>query len=181
MKNKLDLIQKGFLLMVLLFFNAVFSQENEDLHANLEGDNMVILEPSYSSSKANESFEDKYHYIIARSYFKLLDEAHKSERKLKLELERYVYENQNFDRNGDDAFQHNRNLAYAKYKAHTTMLSGLKSWNLLSDFRTGDMFYFMLENEDPILKMFKENVAEDKMVNYLIYKLANLYHLEGEN
>jgi len=60
-------------------------------------------------------------------------------------------------------------------------LAGLKSWNLFSEDRTGDMLYFMAENEDRIYKMYKGKLPEDKMVKYLIYKLADLYHLEGEN
>ena len=43
------------------------------------------------------------------------------------------------------------------------------------------MFYFMVENEDQIFKMYRRNLAENKMVNYLIYKLADLYHIDGEN
>ncbi len=179
MKNELNLIQKGILLALFLFCNSLFSQENDNLYASVEDSNVIILEPSYISSRTNKSFEKKYHYLVARAYFKLLAEAQKSERKLRIEYERYSFENEKFDRDGNQAFQDKFNLAYKRYKAHSDMLSGLKSWNLFSENRTGDMFYFMAENEDFIFKMYKGNLTEDKMVKYLIYKLADLYHLEG--
>ena len=181
MKNELDLIQNIFLLALFLLCSPLFSQENDNLYASAEDSNVVILEPSYTSTRTNKSFDRKYHYLVARAYFKLLAEAQKSERKLRIEFERYSFENKKFDREGNQIFQSKFNLAYTKYKAHSAMLSGLKSWNLFSEDRTGDMYYFMAENEDFIFKMYKGKLAEDKMVKYLIYKLADLYHLEGEN
>ncbi len=180
MKNGFDLFQRGFLLLLFLGCSSLFAQENEGLYASAEQPSVLVLEPSYRSSKTNKSFGKKYHYLVARAYFKLLAEAQKSERKLRTEFERYSFENEKFDREGNPAFQKKLNLAYTKYKAHSAMLSGLKSWNLFSENRTGDMFYFMAENEDRIFQMYKGKLAEDKMVKYLIYKLADLYHLEGE-
>lgn len=181
MKNEPNLIQKGFLFVLLLCFSPLFSQENEDLYASAEEDNVLVLEPLYTSSKFNTSFGKKYHYLIARAYFRLLSEAQNSERKLRTEFERYSFENEKFDRAGNRIFQNKLNLAYKKYKAHSAMLSGLKSWNLFSDNRTGDMFYFMAENEEQIFKMYKGKLPENKMVNFLIYKLADLYHIEEQN
>ncbi|MFK7811394.1 MAG: hypothetical protein AB8B59_02805 [Maribacter sp.] len=181
MKNALELIQKAFLLGLLLFGNSLFSQENEDLYASSETENILILEPSYNSSRVNKSFGKKYHYLVARAYFKLLSDAQNSERKLKAEYEQHSFENEKFNRAGNVVFQNKLNFARKKYKAHSAMLSGLKSWNLFSEDRTGDMFYFMAENEDRIFKMYEDNLSEPKMVNYLIYKLADLYHLEEQN
>jgi len=181
MKNEFNLFQKGFLLILFLAGSSLFSQENEDFYASVEENEVLVLEPSYKSTKTNKSFGKKYHFLVARAYFKLLSEAQKSERKLRTEFERYSFENEKFDREGNHTFQKKLNLAYTKYKAHSAMLSGLKSWNLFSEDRTGDMFYFMAENEDRIFQMYRGKLAEDKMVKYLIYKLADLYHLEGEN
>lgn len=167
----------GFLLMGAIFCIPLHAQE-EELLASAELEHVVILEPTFTSSRKNTTFENKYHYLVARSYFKLLAEAQKSERKLKLQFERYKFENQKFNRDGSLVFQRKLNLARNKYEAHCDMLSGLKSWNLFSDNRTGDMFYFMSENEEHIFKLYQKNVKEHKMVNYLIYRLADLYHLE---
>ena len=105
MKKLLKQIQKGFLLVLLFVCGSLFSQEKEDLFASNEENNILVLEPSYTSSNTNKSFEKKYHYLVARAYFKLLSEAQKSERKLKMEFERYSFENEKFNRKNNHFFQ----------------------------------------------------------------------------
>ncbi|MGB3142623.1 MAG: hypothetical protein WBB24_00815, partial [Maribacter sp.] len=61
---------------------------------------------------------------------------------------------------------------------HKAMLSGLKSWNIFSENRSGDLKYFKAENEIAVQKMMKKGENDTQMVNYLIYKLADLYHVE---
>jgi hypothetical protein len=178
---KFNQVQKALLLILSLLCSPLFSQENEEFYASAEKDNVLVLEPSYTSSVKSKVFEKKYHYLIARSYFKLLAQAQDSERKLRKEFERYSSKNEKLGLDKNDSFQTKLELASSKYKAHSALLTGLKSWNLFSKDRTADMFYFMAENEDRIFKMYRGNLSEDKMVNYLIYKLADLYHVEGEN
>lgn len=177
MKIEHKLLLIGVVLM-LTFFSVPIHAQQDDLLASNDGNHIVVLEPAYTTTKINTKFEKKYHYLVARSYFKLLAEAQKSERKLKLQFDQYTYENQKFNREGSRTFQNKLNNTNKKYKAHSAMLEGLKSWNLFSDNRTGDMFYFMAENEDRIFKMYTKEVKEEKMIKYLIYKLADLYHLE---
>lgn len=181
MKNNLEIVQAGYLVAFLFFCSPLFSQKSDNLYATAKTENVVILEPTFTSSKTNLNFEKKYHYLIARAYFRLLSEAEKSERKLRIQSERYSFENEKFDREDSSTFQNKLNLFAKKYRAHNAMLSGLKSWNLFSEYRTGDMFYFMAENEDRIFQMYKGNLSEDKIVKYLIYKLADLYHLEEQS
>jgi len=176
MKNIPNPISKAALFTISLFCNFVFSQAINDLASN-EVKNVIVLEPSFSGAISNEDFEKKYHYLVARSYFKLLAEAHKSERKLKKELERYSLVNEKLDTKENQTLR----IAHRKYRAHRAMVSGLNSWNLFSEDRTGDMLYFMAENEGVIYKMYSENLNENEMVKYLIYKLADLYHLHEEN
>ena len=66
-----------------------------------------------------------------------------------------------------------------RYEAHKAMLSGLKSWNIFSEDRSGDLEYFKAENEIEIQKMLSAGESDNQIVNYLIYKLADLYHSEG--
>jgi len=166
------------LVFTLAFYSFTSHAQDDGLLASAEEVHTVILEPSYTTTKSNSSFEKKYHYLVARSYFKLLAEAHKSEHKLKEQFERFSFENEHLNREGNNSFQKKFDLAHKKYKAHIAMLAGLKSWNLFSEDRTGDMFYFMAENEDRIFQMYKKNFNEDKMITYLIHRLADLYHLE---
>lgn len=181
MKNEVNLKQIGFLVVLLLFCTPLFSQEDNTLYASAEGQNILILEPGFSTTKTNASFEKKYHYLVARAYFKLLSEAQKAERKLKGQYEQYTLEKENFNRGKSSSFQNKLSVVQRKYEAHRAMLSGLKSWNLFSEDRTGDMFYFMVENEDRIFQMYRGDISEAKMVKFLIYKLADLYHVEGQS
>jgi len=155
MKNQFNQFPRALLWILFMACTTLFSQENEVFYASAGESNILVLEPSFSSSKSNKSFVKKYHFLVARAYFKLLAEAQKSERKLRQEYERYSFENEKFDRAGNQTFQKKLNLAYTKYKAHSAMLSGLKSWNLFSEDRTGDMVYFMAENENRIFQMYK--------------------------
>lgn len=181
MKINCKLCFTGVLVVSLLFCNALFSQSDENLLASAEEVNVLVLEPTFASTKTNTNFEKRYHYLVARSYFRLLSEAQKSERKLKAQFEQYQFENKRFNREGNATFQNKLNVAHKKYMAHRAMLSGLKSWNLFSEDRTADMLFFMTENEDRIFQMYQRGTSEDKMVTYLIYKLADLYHLEEYN
>jgi len=173
MNSKLNTIGKGFFLALFFLYNPLLAQGNEDLYASTENNRIVILEPEYVNSKSNKSFEKKYHSLVSRAYFKLISEAREAERRLRIESERYYITNQKSHKTTKDV----KKGADLRYKAHSEMLSGLVSWNLLSENRTGDMLYFMAENEERIFKMYRGNLSEDKMINYLIYKLADLYHL----
>ena len=177
MKIEINPCYMGVVLL-LAFFSTRLHAQQDDLLASNDRKHTIVLEPSYRTTKTSTLFEKKYHYLVARSYFKLLAEAQKSERKLKIQFDKYSLENEKFNRDGNSSLQGKLNLSYKKYKAHRAMLEGLKSWNLFSDDRTGDMFYFMAENEDRIFQMYTKEVKEEKMIKYLIYKLADLYHFE---
>jgi hypothetical protein len=58
------------------------------------------------------------------------------------------------------------------------MLGGLKSWNIFSENKSGDLDYFKAENREAVSKMKADGEGNTQIVNYLIYKLADLYHLE---
>ena len=109
MKNELKLFQKRFVLLLFLFCNSIFSQEKEGLYASVEEETILILEPSYINSKDNNEFGKKYHYLVARAYFKLLSEAQNSERKLRIEFERNSFENESSERKGNAVYQNKLN------------------------------------------------------------------------
>jgi len=180
MKNGITLLKMGFVAVAVFFCNGMVAQETEELYASAETDHVLVLEPSYSTSNTSKVFEKRYHYLVARAYFRLLSDAQKAERKLKAQYERYSLDNEKYNRSNSAVFQRKMSQAQQKYKAHQAMLRGLKAWNLFSENRTGDMFYFMMENEGRIYQMHDRKLSEDKMVKYLIYKLADLYHVEGE-
>jgi ASC-1-like (ASCH) protein len=178
MKINFNLFQPALLLAAFFLFNPIFSQNEDVLYASVEEIHIIVLEPSFTSAKTNTKFGKKYHFLVAKAYFKLLAEAEKSERKLRIEYRQYATKSKKFELGDNQIFQNKLNIVFKKYNSHKAMLSGLKSWNLFSEDRTGDMFYFMRENEDRIFKMYQGKLPEKNMIKYLIYKLADLYHLE---
>lgn len=142
--------------------------DNEDLYVSSDNEMMLV-----DDAKVNVAFENHYETLVSKAYFKIITEAEKADARISAEYQ--LLQNQNP--------QEKVNKKYAveiskKYKAHTAMLSGLKSWNIFSEDRTGDLDYFKAENKAAIQKMIRSGESENKMVNYLIYKLADLYHID---
>ena len=142
--------------------------DNEDLYVSSDNEMMLV-----DDAKVNVAFENHYETLVSKAYFKIITEAEKADARISAEYR--LLQNQNP--------QEKVNKKYAveitkKYKAHTAMLSGLKSWNIFSEDRTGDLDYFKAENKAAIQKMIRYGESENKIVNYLIYKLADLYHVD---
>ncbi len=141
---------------------------NDNLYVSSE-DEMVVVD----DAKASIAFDNQYETLVSKAYFKIITEAEKADARIAAEYQ--LLQNQNTQERGSKKYS---TEITRKYKAHTAMLSGLKSWNIFSENRTGDLDYFKLENKVAIQKMIREGESEKTMVNYLIYKLADLYHVE---
>lgn len=142
--------------------------DKEDLYVSSDNEMLLV-----DDAKVNVAFENHYETLVSKAYFKIITEAEKADARISAEYR--LLQNQNP--------QEKVNKKYAveitkKYKAHTAMLSGLKSWNIFSEDRTGDLDYFKAENKAAIQKMIRSGESENKIVNYLIYKLADLYHVD---
>ncbi|MDO1512780.1 hypothetical protein Q2T41_08945 [Maribacter confluentis] len=124
-------------------------------------------------NRAALDFDNRYQELVSKAYFKIITEAEKADAIITAEYKLIQSE--------DLANGHYKKRAQEitkKYNAHKAMLSGLKSWNIFSEDRSGDLKYFKAENERAILKMMRSGEQDHQMVNYLIYKLADLYHVE---
>lgn len=139
-----------------------------DLYASAD-DEMVLAE----SPKFDSGFEDKYQSLVSRAYFKIITEAEKSDARISAEYKLLQEEEMSNKQNRKKVAEITQ-----KYEAHKAMLSGLKSWNIFSENRSGDLKYFKAENELAVQKMMDNGENDTQMVNYLIYKLADLYHVE---
>lgn len=131
----------------------------------------VILE-SESDFENNLAFEDRYQSLVSRAYFQIITEAEK--------LDAQIAADYLLIKNRTDAPKKEREEAERKFTAHRAMLSGLRSWNIFSEDQSGDLDYFKRENRDAIQNMMQEEQGTNQMINFLIYKLADLYHVEEE-
>lgn len=123
-------------------------------------------------------FEERFQSLVSRAYFKIIAEAEKSDHRIKAEYDRYHSMQQNAELKKDKAFRKEYENVRKKYHAHRNMLNGLKSWNIFSEFRSNDIDFFKAENRNEIHTMYTMGSTEDQMINYLIYRLADLYHDE---
>ncbi|WP_419213079.1 hypothetical protein ACNR9Q_02800 [Maribacter sp. X9] len=147
---------------------AARNSTTDELYAS--ADNEVVL---VEDSKMEAGFEDKYQSLVSRAYFRIITEAEKADARISAEYKLL--------QEGDVSSRESKKKVAEitkKYEAHKAMLSGLKSWNIFSEDRSGDLKYFKAENEEAVQKMMGANESENQMVNYLIYKLADLYHVE---
>jgi|AntAceMinimDraft_5_1070358.scaffolds.fasta_scaffold03319_3 hypothetical protein len=150
--------------------------EVQELYAS--ADNEMILLEETRETKNTALFEKDYQALVSRAYFKIITEAEKADVRISSEY-KMLEDQENSNASGmDKPFKKKKELVSKKYKAHKAMLGGLKSWNIFSENKSGDLDYFKAENRDAVSKMKKEGETDVQIVNYLIYKMADLYHLE---
>ena len=144
------------------------AENTEELYAS--NDNEVLLA---NDTKIEAGFEDRYQTLVSKAYFKIITEAEKADARISAD-----YKLLQDDESSISISKKQEHQITKKYEAHKAMLSGLKSWNIFSEDRSGDLDYFKIENKSAIQRMIQSGDADHQMVNYLIYKLADLYHVE---
>jgi hypothetical protein len=151
--------------------SLIASNSDASTELYVSNDNIVTLAEEESIVLG---FEDKYQSLVSKAYFKIITEAEKADITVTAEYQKMQNEQSTLREDKK------RTLEITKrYQAHKAMLSGLKSWNIFSENRSGDLEYFKAENEAEIQKMLQSGENDNQIVNYLIYKLADLYHVEG--
>lgn len=141
----------------------------------------VVLTSSNASTSLNrEALPEKYNDLVSRAYFKIIVQAEKANDQLKKEFDYWNSETVKENIKKDKDFKQNQALVNKKYTAHKAMLEGLKSWNIFSENRSGDLDFFKAENEMETYRMLQLGESEERIVNLLVYKLADLYHFEEQ-
>ncbi|WP_405384727.1 hypothetical protein [Maribacter sp. LLG6340-A2] len=145
------------------------NNSTKELYASANAEETILEEERI----AGLDFNNKYQELVSKAYFKIITEAEKADAVISAEY-KLIQSNDSINNYPKKRVQE----ITKKYNAHKAMLSGLKSWNIFSDDRSGDLDYFKAENEREILKMMRSGEKDHQMVNFLIYKLADLYHVE---
>lgn len=123
-------------------------------------------------------FDSRFNSLVTRAYFKIITEAENADDRLKVEYDQWNKMQQDTGLKKDHTFKKEYETVVRRYQAHKAMLEGLKSWNIFSDFRSNDLDFFKAENKNEVYKMYQNGSTEDNMINYLVYRLADLYHFE---
>lgn len=150
--------------------------QEQELYASADNDMLVVDKPLIV--KSNRLFEKDYQSLVSRAYFKIITEAEKADVRISSEY-KMLEDQENGEASGlDKQLKKRKEVVSKKYNAHKAMLGGLKSWNIFSENRSGDLDYFKAENREAVSKMKKDGETNAQIVNFLIYKMADLYHLE---
>lgn len=150
--------------------------QEQELYASEDNEMILLEEPR--EVKSSILFEKDYQSLVSRAYFKIITEAEKADARISSEYKMLEEQEINNPSGVDKQFKKRKDLVTKKYNAHKAMLGGLKSWNIFSENRSGDLDYFKAENREAVSKMKSDGEGNAQIVNYLIYKMADLYHLE---
>ncbi len=120
----------------------------------------------------------RYHSWVSRAYNKIITEAEAADRKIKSDYERFLVENPDFASSADENVRRIASLYRKKFSSHKTMLDGLKSWHAFDEYGSDDLDFFMLEHQEVARAMYRNGMSDKEIIDYLVYKLADLYHLD---
>ncbi len=149
--------------------------EGTDLYVS-NSETVLVEDQSTAKVDIEALFDKRFNSLVSRAYVKIISEAKNADSHLKGEYERWNAMQQNPDFKKDRYFRKNYEGIMKKYQAHSRMLEGLKSWNVFSEFGTNDLDFFKTENKKKVREMYRNGSTEDNIINYLIYRLADLYH-----
>jgi len=155
-------------------FKNTSGEEITPLYASAD-DNSIA--PEEAPFKYEAIFEKRYQSLVSRAYFKIITEAEKADARIAAQY-KLITESEADEQSSSKSFKDKKEAIGKRYKAHRAMLEGLKSWNIFSENRTGDLSYFKDENRGHIKRLLTNGADSEKMVNFLVYKLADLYHIE---
>lgn len=160
--------------LIVFYFNTASGYTTENLNF-IDLNEFIKSSDSISVRPVSRKFTKKFNSLVSRAYFKLLVEAEQADIRLIDEYKRLYAKNE--DKMDDLGIQEEFTLVYKRFLTHRRMLSGLKSWRIFSENRTGDLEYFKKEYRNTVYTMYLEKASDDKMISFLMYRLADLYHL----
>ncbi len=121
-------------------------------------------------------FIELYNAYVSRACYSLLNEAENADKQL---LEEYnILLIASKDRPDREAYTKELELAKLKYEAHWKILEGLKSWNAFNALGSNDLDFFKQEHLENAYVMFRKGSSDTEIINFLAYRLADLYYPE---
>ncbi len=146
----------------------------EDLYPSTGQDILATMKPQ--ARERAGLFVELYDSYVSRAYYSLISEAKKADEHLLEEYNNLL----KTSKDRPDRAEYTEELALAKlrYEAHWKMLQGLKSWNAFSEYGSDDLNFFKQEHLENAYLMFSKGSSDTEIINFLVYRLADLYHFE---
>jgi hypothetical protein len=136
--------------------------------------------PNYQpleSATADPEFLKRYPALVSRAYFRLIAEAMDSDRRVAKSYQELYRKSRQPETRNDPVLQREYETARKRFLAHREMLEGLRSWNAFNEYGSDDLDFFMQEQLEVAYGKYERGVKEDPLVDYLMRRLADLYHL----
>lgn len=142
-------------------------------------DQIYYAIPSYSpfaSGVADPQFLQRYPALVSRAYFRLIAEALDADQRI-AKTYQDTYRRTHLSATPDNPIlKQEFENAEKRFLAHREMLEGLRSWNAFNDYGSDDLDFFMQEQLPEAYAKYERGVREDEIVDYLMRRLADLYH-----
>jgi hypothetical protein len=122
-------------------------------------------------------FLRRYPALVSRAYFRLISEAMDADRRVSETYQDLYRKSRQFEEGQDPALQQEYETARRRFMAHREMLEGLRSWNAFNEYGSDDLDFFLQEQLEPAYEKYERGVKEEQLVDYLMRRLADLYHL----
>ncbi|WP_238934451.1 hypothetical protein [Aurantibacter crassamenti] len=149
--------------------------ESQEFYAS--NDDEMIIDDSYlKKSEVVPRFDIKYDKLVRTAYVRIIAQAEEADAQIEKE---YILRNAvalDADKKKSQDFNQKLKQVNQRYHSHRKMLEGLKSWNIFSRYGTDDLEFFKDENQVEVQGMLQQGKGEAAVINFLIYKLADLYH-----
>ena len=136
--------------------------------------------PSYrplESATADPEFLNRYPALVSRAYFRLIAEALDSDRRVARSYQELYRKSRQPESQNDPVLQREYDTARKRFLAHREMLEGLRSWNAFNEYGSDDLDFFLQEQLEATYEKYERGVKEDLLIDYLMRRLADLYHL----
>lgn len=137
--------------------------------------------PSYGpleSASVTPEFMDRYPALVSRAYFRLIAEALDADRRISKTYQEIYRETRLPENQQDPVLMKEFETAQRRFIAHREMLEGLRIWRAFNEYGSDDLDFFMQEQLPVSFEKYQRGVTEDKLIDYLMRRLADLYHLQ---
>jgi len=151
--------------------------DSKEFYSSTE-DSGILEEDGFLETARYTAFEEKYNSLISRAYFKIISEAEEADYRIHQEYLKLNDQKGEMGNRNNKSFRNRLELARKRYIAHREILEGLKSWNAFSEYGSDDLEFFKEEQAGSAFGMFLNGESDEDIINFLIYKLADLYQYE---
>ena len=158
--------------------SSIDEDQTDGLYATGNGAEEKWLTDKENNVVEKDPFEIKYDLWVSRAYSKIISEAEAADNEIKAEYDRFLAENPDASVSTDENVVKIMRIYKRKYEAHKAMLDGLKSWHAFESYGSDDLKFFKEENRKVVQGMYRNGRPDEKIIDFLVYKLADLYHLE---